>query len=223
MFNDSKNFDKSLAILCAVAAWSCCACSGVTKQVARDATPVAVDSGIEAGVSDKNQEAVVQAIEPERVERATEKVAAGATDGWTNAMGEEERQARVAAAMAPIVASLVHESLETALSDEQLARVRELAKQATLGFQDAIDEVTEKRDQGAMPLSKGNVLEAVDQIAESGGTALYVVGALAFVLAVLLGAGATWALGRRRHAGSGVARPPTPAGAVSTASRPSAV
>jgi hypothetical protein len=205
MPNDFSSFAQRLALLSAVAACSGFACSGVTKQVARDATPVAVDAGIQAGVSDENQEAVVAAIEPERVERATEKLAAGMADGWVNAMTEEERQARVTAALSPVVASLVHESMQTALSDEQLLRVRELAKQATLGFQDAIDEVTEKRDRGTIPADEGNVLEAVDQIAEGGGTAIYVVGALAFVLALLLGAGGMWALGRRRQHGGQVA------------------
>lgn len=199
MSNDSSSFQKVLLVLSVASAWSCCSCSAVTRQVARDATPAAIDSGIEAGLSEKNQEAVAEKLEPEHVERATEKVTAAATDGWVSAMGGEERQRSVVAAVAPVVESLVNESIEAALTDEHLLRVRELAKQATLGFQDAIDEVAEQRDKGAIPSEKGNVLEAVDKVAESGSTTLYMLGALAALFAVLLGAGLVWALGRRRR------------------------
>jgi hypothetical protein len=207
MSNDSNSFARCLGLLCALAAWSCLACSAVTRQVARDATPAAVDSGIQAGTSDKNQEALVEAIEPERVEEATEKLAAGAADGWTDAMEDDQRQARIVEAVAPVVTSLVDESMEAVLSEEHLARIRELAKQATLGFQDAIDEVAEQRDQGTIPSDQGNVLEAVDRVAEGGDTAIYVIGAIAVLLAVLAGAGVGWAFGRKRQGGTTRAEP----------------
>lgn len=171
----------------------------MTRKVARDATPEAVDSAIEEGLSDENQQTVAAAIEPEHVEEATEKLAAGATDGWIDAMDQGERQQRLTAALSPMVVSLVSESMETALSDENLERVRDLAKQATLGFQDAIDEVAEQRETGAIPSEKGNVLEAADKMAEDGGTLLTLLGVLAAILAALLGIGVVWAIGRRRR------------------------
>lgn len=199
MLNHHEKFRAKLLVLAALAFFSCAACASLTKKVARDATPEAIDSGIEAGLSDENQTKIVEAIEPERVEQATDKVIAGATDGWVNAMSEEERQARIAQAMAPIVGSLVDASVDRTLSDEHLARIRELAKQATLGFQDAIDEVTEQRDKGQIPANEGNVLEAVDKLAEDGGTTLSVAGMIAATLGLLLIVGVAWAIGRRRR------------------------
>jgi len=199
MSYDFKNPVKTLALPSLLLALICCSCSAVTKKVARDATPEAIEAGLEAGTSEETQEKLVEAIEPERVEQATEKLAAGATDGWASAMGEDERQARVAAAVTPVVASLVQESMQTALGDEHLVRIRELAKQATLGFQDAIDEVAQKREEGAIPSDRGNVLEAVDKVAEGGDRWLYALGALAALLAALLGAGIAWAIGRKRR------------------------
>lgn len=199
MNREPENFSRKLALLSLVVAAGCCSCSAVTRQVARDATPAAIDSGVPAALSEKNQKALAEGIEPERVEQATEKVTAAATDGWVNAMSEDERQARVVAAVAPVVASLVDASMESALRDEHLDRIRELAKQATLGFQEAIDEVAEKRDQGAIPADKGNVLEAADRLAEGGGMTLYLVAALAGLFAALLLAGAFWAVSRKRR------------------------
>jgi len=220
MSNDSKTFTTGLLILGVVAISSCCGCGALTRQVARDATPAAVDSGIQAGVSDENQETIVQAIDPERVERATEKVAGAVTDGWTNAMDQDERQARIALAVTPVMAKLVSESIEVALTDEHLTRVRELAKQATLGFQDAIDEVSEQRDLGTIPSDRGNVLEAVDELAEGGQGTLYVIGAIALALAVLLGVGVVWALKRkRRHEQESVRQSQALAAAVRVLSR----
>ncbi len=171
----------------------------MTRSVARNATPAAVESGIEEVASAKNQETIVQSIDPERVEEATEKVAAGATDGLVEAMSAPPRQERITQAMEPVVAAMVNTAVESALSDEQLQRIRELAKQATLGFQDAIDEVTTKREQGILPKDQGNVLQAVDDVAESGDITLYLVGALAGLLFLLLLGGIIWAIRRKRR------------------------
>jgi hypothetical protein len=171
----------------------------MTRSVARNATPAAVESGIEEATSAANQETIVQSIDPERVEEATEKVAAGATDGLVDAMSAPPRQERLTQAMEPVVAAMVNTAVESALSEEQLARIRELAKQATLGFQDAIDEVKTKKEQGILPEDQGNVLEAVDDVAESGNITLYLVGALAGLLFLLLVGGIIWAIRRKRR------------------------
>lgn len=173
-------------------------CGSMTRQVARNATPVAVESGMQAAMSDESQQTFVEAIDPERVEQGTEKLAAGATDGLVNALGQEERQERLINAMAPVVSSIVDTAMERALSDEQLARVRELAKQATLGFQDAIDEVKTQKERGQIPEDKGNVLEAANDVAETGDITLYLVGALAAALFLLLLIGSIWAVRRKR-------------------------
>ncbi len=175
------------------------ACASLTKRVARDATPEAVESGIQAALSERNQDRVVAAIEPARVEEVTEKVVSGATDGWARSMNDEERSAQVAAALVPVVHSLVDSSVERALSDEHLGRIRELAKQATLGFQDAIDEVTSQRERGEIPADQGNVLQAVDTLAKDGATTLTVAGAVALGLGLLLLIALAWALTRRHR------------------------
>jgi hypothetical protein len=157
-----------------------------------------VDSGIETVSSEENQRELVKAVDPEIVEEATRKTVSGSTDGLIAALSEEERQEQLAAAMRPLVASMVDTSVDSALNDGNLARIRELAKQATLGFQDAIDEVEQQKEEGKIPEDKGNVLKAADQVAEGGDTILYVLGALAAVLAALLVAGTLWALRRKR-------------------------
>jgi len=172
-------------------------CGALTRQVARNATPAAVESGMKTAMSDENQQAAVQAIDEERVAEATEKLASGTTDGLVKALNDEERQERFAQAMAPMVTTLVDSAMETALSEQQLARIRELAKQATLGFQDAIDEVKTLKEQGAIPQDKANVLEAANDVAETDVT-LYLIGGLAAALFLLLVVGTILALRKKR-------------------------
>lgn len=175
------------------------ACGGMTRQLARDATPTAVETGLRTASSERSQRVLLDAIEPERVEEATEKLASGATDGFIRVLSEEERQERLSRAIAPMVNSMVDTAVHQALSDETLERVRALAKQATLGFQDAIDEVKAQKEQGALPTDQGNVLEAVNDVAESGDKTLYIVGAVATGLLGLLVVGTVWALRRKRQ------------------------
>lgn len=69
------------------------------------------------------------------------------------------------------------------------AATREMAKQATLGFQDAIDETRAKKDAGHLPERKGNVLDAAARAAEQGSSYLTLaVAALGGFAAALLGA-----------------------------------
>lgn len=173
-------------------------CGGMTRQVVRNATPTAVQTGLATATSDESQDMIVESLEPERVEEATERIAAGTTDGLVNALGEEERQERLTQAVAPMVSSMVDTAINQALNDENLERVRALAKQATLGFQDAIDEVKTQKDDGTIPADKGNVLEAVNDVAESGDVTLYALGAVAALLALVLIIGAVLAVRRKR-------------------------
>jgi len=173
-------------------------CGGMTRTVARNATPAAVDSGLRAVTSDEHQQLVVDAIDEDRVQDATEKLASGTTDGLVDALGEPERQERLTQAVAPMVSSMIDTAINQALTDGNLERVRALAKQATLGFQDAIDEVKSQKESGQLPKNKGNVLEAVNDVAESGDTTLYILGGAAAVLLLLLAFGVVWALRRKR-------------------------
>jgi hypothetical protein len=209
MKHQVHSINKRMSLLLAVglSTFSCLGCGSLTKQVARNATPVAVESGMKTALSDESQDAVVEAIDSERVEHATEKFAAGTIDGFVNALAEEERQERLAGSMEPMVSSLVNTAMAEALSDEQLLRIRELAKQATLGFQDAIDEVKTKKERGTIPEDQANVLEAADDLAETGDVTLYSLATLAALLFFLLVAGAIWALrGRRKYELEGTRR-----------------
>jgi hypothetical protein len=64
---------------------------------------------------------------------------------------------------------------------------RELAKQATLGFQDAIDETRAKKEAGRLPDHRGNVLDAAGRAAEGWSTLLWlaVAGIAGFAVALL--------------------------------------
>ncbi len=173
-------------------------CGGMTRQIARNATPAAVDSGLQAATTDQNQERLVDAIEPERVEEATVRLTSGATDGLVTALGNEERQERLAEAVGPMVASMVDTAINQALSDENLERVRALAKEATLGFQDAIDEVEAQKETGEIPEDEGNVLETMNDVADHSDTILYALGAAAALLFLVLVGVTVWAVRKRK-------------------------
>jgi hypothetical protein len=82
-------------------------------------------------------------------------------------------------------ASVRKELASTHVDQDQMASVtRELAKQATLGFQDALDEVRRAREAGAKGEGEGSVLWAATEAAESGDDLMWVLGILVALLLV---------------------------------------
>jgi len=76
------------------------------------------------------------------------------------------------------------------------ATVRAVAHGAALGFQDAVDESTKKKEQGDVESHQGNVLPAMNSAAEAAPSLVWIV---AGVAAGLLLAIVALLVGRRRH------------------------
>ncbi len=78
------------------------------------------------------------------------------------------------------------------------AGAREMAKEATLGFQEAIDETAQKKRAGQLGTDEGNVLDAANRAAQSSSSVvpIAIAGFGGFALAVL---GAILWAGRRRR------------------------
>lgn len=64
---------------------------------------------------------------------------------------------------------------------------REIMRQATLGFQDAVNGTREAKDRGELPGGRGSVLSAVWNVANSGSTIVWgLVGALGLTIVVVV-------------------------------------
>ena len=75
--------------------------------------------------------------------------------------------------------------------------VRLVMKEATLGFQDAVDETAKRKADGEMNKHEGNVLSAVNKAAESGGSIVYI--AAGVVAALVIGLAITLIVMTRRR------------------------
>jgi hypothetical protein len=77
---------------------------------------------------------------------------------------------------------------------------REVTKQITLGFQDAIDQTRRDRKSGAIPESEGSVLFGVGELAENGQGSMLNTIAGGFAALILAIAGMLWWVSRRFRA-----------------------
>lgn len=137
----------------------------------------------------------------ERRQRLTNEVAAITSTLTTtlvqsagNAALSDANQKKVAAMTGALIRMVKSEVLpDQATVDKMMLVVRELVKNMTLGFQDAVDETHAKRESGELGKGEGSVLNALGQAAESGNEMLYMIGLLVGVLSILALAIAIWA------------------------------
>jgi len=113
--------------------------------------------------------------------------------------------------MRGLVRGIVDEAVRTAFTsareemdgagptDKQIASLtRTLSKEATLGFQDAVDEARRARDEGEKQAGEGSVLWAASRAAESGNTLLDVWKISLLVVGLALISGLFWAVRQHR-------------------------
>jgi hypothetical protein len=106
--------------------------------------------------------------------------------------GNQEKVRATTRTLVKDVISAAMEQGEAELRGEDLGGVfalgtRELAKQATLGFQDAIDETRAKKEAGHLSEKEGNVLDAAAKAAEGGPGFMWlgIAGAGGFAVALI--------------------------------------
>lgn len=136
----------------------------------------------------------------ERRQRLTNEVAAITSTLTTtlvqsagNAALSDANQKKVAAMTGALIRMVKAEVLpDEATVAKMMLVVRELVKNMTLGFQDAVDETHAKRESGELGKGEGSVLNAIGQAAESGNEMLYLIGIGVVVLALLALGIAIW-------------------------------
>jgi hypothetical protein len=136
-------------------------------------------------------EAIVDGLATRAAGSATDSVLAHALD--------EKVQVRMRLALGAALIDLIR----TGSSAEQTvafgAAAHEIAKQATLGFQDALDDTRRDRASGRMPKADGALLIAANNASKTGGEILWTLGiglgALALGLVVTL----VWAIRKNRR------------------------
>ncbi len=207
---------------------------------------------IDAGADRKNQERIVDAIDPAVVRNASDRLAKGALDGMLDSFDDPARQARLRKDFGDIakglqipirvdhidrntIGDIVDESMSRVMTPENGRRLRDgmhvmiddavatafhrgsdemgalgigpalavgardLSKQATLGFQDAIDETAKKKRSGKLGDDEGNVLDSANRAATASmGMLPFIAVGLALFAATILGV-VFW-VGRRTRA-----------------------
>lgn len=153
--------------------------------------PIGMEGGMDVRVASIDAEAVAGAVDA-ALGKALERV--------------DETQ------MKGIVHGIVDEAVRTAFAsardelnksgkptESQVASLtRSLSKEATLGFQDAVDEARRARDEGEKGPGEGSVLWAASRAAESGNTLLDVWKISLMVVGLALIGGFVWAVRQHR-------------------------
>lgn len=144
---------------------------------------------------------------PMRIDHVDSRSIGDALDESIHRLGSPENMAKLGSGVSAIVREAVRsafaqgreEMAEADVGASTSVMARDFAKQATLGFQDAIDETAERKREGTLPSDEGNVLDGAARAAKSGTVWLPVaIGAFVAFGLVLIGA-VIWA-GRRVRA-----------------------
>lgn len=162
------------------------------RKIADNLDEGAIRVGVErssAGVIDGALDSLEEPARRERINKEVAAITASLVSTLVSSAGNaalsDANQQKVAAMTAGLVRLLKSELLP---DQETVAKmmpvVRELVKNMTLGFQDAIDETQAKRNAGELPAGQGSVLWAAGEAAESSNEVLYMLGAGAVVLAL---------------------------------------
>jgi hypothetical protein len=176
------------------------------QKIVDSIEPERVAEGTEAltaGMTDGVLDALEEPRRQQRIAGAMNAAVGGTLDAALSSALSEGNQGRVRQLVRGMVHDAVSTSFQTARAEMQGgdtlgASVREVTKQATLGFQDAIDETRRKKESGAMGEDEGNVLSAAGKAAEEGGRALTIAGVGLGVFAIILLLVIIWAVKRRR-------------------------
>jgi len=183
----------------------------LVEKAARRITAGVVDGTLDAFAEDERKARVtgiaqkfvlplsIKAIEPQAI--------TGAIDASVESALRQENQVKMEQFASALSKSLIAGFAEGAQEqlgpgagakiDESLGKsAREIAKQATLGFQDAITEAEEKRKKGE---SDGSVLSFAGKAAEAGISGLAILAVIAVLTTVALGIALIVVLRRARR------------------------
>jgi len=197
--------------------------AGAVKELADPNTQrqmvAAVDEGRVATVSARVSAGIVDGVldtleDPARRERLeaivsglTAKAAGVAVDSMLARALDEKVQVRMRLVMRATVTDLITVIFETVGSRTGSAEERtrafgaaahEIAKQATLGFQDALDDTRRDRASGKMRMKDGALLIAAGNASQTGDRILWTLGIGLAALALGLGATLIWAIRKNR-------------------------
>lgn len=197
--------------------------AGAVKGIADPETQrlmvAAVDEGrvktvtgrLSAGMIDATLDTLEDPARQKRLEAIvtglTAKAAGTAVDAILARALDEKVQARMRLAMRAAVADLITVIFETVGSKTGSSKERvkafgaaahEIAKQATLGVQDALDETRRDRASGKMKIKDGALLIAAGNASETGSRILWTLGIGLGALALGLGITLIWAIRKNR-------------------------
>jgi hypothetical protein len=169
-------------------------CASTVQKAAETAAPRAVNASVKEVHRPATRERVAEVLADPEIRASTASLAQAATDGVLNAMMEEQRIDRAAAAgeafiermnrafaqslehdFSPAMARLAAASFETTAEQAKGAEpalkaaigavAREAGRQAALGFQDAVIESEARRRRGEAP--PGDVLASVGRTSDA--------------------------------------------------------
>ena len=194
-------------------------CASMFREVAKGAVPEVLASAVTELADPVLQRQVVAAVDEGRVKELTARLSAGIVDGVLDALEDPARRHRLEAIVDGLATSAagsatdsvlahaldekVQVQMRLALAAEQTvafgAAAHELAKQATLGFQDALDDTRRDRASGRMPKADGALLIAANNASKTGGEILWTLGIGLGVLALGLIVTLTWAIRKNKR------------------------
>lgn len=197
-------------------------CAGPIKEATEAAAPAAVESAVGELHEPYNRDKIAEILKDEEIRDASSQLVAAGVGGALDSL-TEERAERLAVATEAFVAKLtmtfadrweselgprlsrslqgaLDESLGTLMSAETEARAgaiaRSVAREAALGFQDAVREAQLARD--GETSDDADVLAAVGDAADATGTALGLAPWLIAAVAAALGGASGFFFARKR-------------------------
>jgi hypothetical protein len=153
--------------------------------------PIGMEGAMDIRVATIDPQAVAGAVDA-AMSKALERVDETKMKGLVHGIVDEAVRTAFSSARDELQKS------ETPTQNQVASLTRTISKEATLGFQDAVDEARRSRDQGETQPGEGSVLWAASRAAESGNTLLDVWKVSLLAVGLVLIAGFVWAFRQHR-------------------------
>jgi len=168
-----------------------------------------VIDGAIAALSEKDRQAEMNVLTG-HVEAMANRMIGGSMDVVMNKMFSDVMEKRIKQIVTGVVTELLVAVIMTVKKElgpidfptvESVGQgAREVTKQVTLGFQDAVDQTRRDRKSGAIPEGEGSVLFGVGELAENGGGSMLYTIAGGFAALIIAIAGMFYWVSRRFRA-----------------------
>ena len=215
-----REFQVGSLVLCL----STVGCAGAVREATEAAAPPAVESTVDELHEPYNRDKIAGILQDNEIRLASAELIGGAVGGAFDALTEEERVERLAIATGAYASKLtltfaerwehdVRPQISRSMNrtfDESLARLmgeeteeraaaiaRTVAREAALGFQDAVQEAQRKRDGNVRP--EGDILATAGDAAEATESALDVTPWLIGTIAAAVAGASGFFLAKRRE------------------------